>query len=108
MDFQAVTACSRGGFRVDQLERPGGGRFGREIGEALFHAMLSARNVRSNLPAEKHTPWFDIQDVGPEALSWRLALSFADVGALIYLPGRPTPSPQGENTGKLNDGTGDS
>jgi len=62
--------------------RPGGGRFGREIGVALFHALVPARNVRSNLPAETHTAWFDSQDVGPGALSWRLALPFFDAGVL--------------------------
>ena len=30
--------------------------------------------LHSNLPADRATSWFDIQDIGPEALRWRLAL----------------------------------
>ena len=30
--------------------------------------------LHSNLPADWATSWFDIQDIGPEALRWRLAL----------------------------------
>ena len=30
--------------------------------------------LHSNLPADRATSWFDIQDIGPQALRWRLAL----------------------------------
>jgi hypothetical protein len=30
--------------------------------------------LHSHLPADRATSWFDIQDIGPEALRWRLAL----------------------------------